>query len=139
MTRLRLVGGRPAGRRGAASDRDVSDPASYTGDAMERAAAIFNNRRGLAPTNPDYLQLSTTDRASIAILLPNETVNRRLEINTGATGNADIEVAEFDFGGDPGFESLVDLHFVAPWDDANATVVDAKAAMRDDPLNFTLG
>ena len=118
---------------------DVSDPASYTGDAMERAAAIFNNRRGLAPTNPDYLQLSTTDKASIAILLPNETVNRRLEINTGATGNADIEVAEFDFGGDPGFESLVDLHFVAPWDDANATVVDAKAAMRDDPLNFTLG
>jgi fibronectin type 3 domain-containing protein len=118
---------------------DVSDPAAYTGDAMERAAAIFNNRRGLAPTNPDYLQLSTTDRASIAILLPNETVNRRLEINTGATGNADIEVAEFDFGGDPGFESLVDLHLVAPWDDANATVVDAQAAMRDDPLNFTLG
>ena len=118
---------------------DVSDPAAYTGDAMERAAAIFNNRRGLAPTNPDYLQLSTTDRARIAVLLPNETVNRRLEINTGVTGNADIEVAEFDFGGDPGFESLVDLHFVAPWDDANATVVEAQAAMRDDPLNFTLG
>jgi len=118
---------------------DVSDPAAYTGDAMERAAAIFNNRRNLAPTNPDYIQLSTTDKASIAILLPNETVNRRLEINTGAAGNADIEVANFDFGGDPGFESLVDLHLVGPWDDANATMVDAQLAMRDDPLNFTLG
>ena len=118
---------------------DVSDPAAYTGDAVERAAAIFNNRRNLAQTNPDYIQLSTTDRAKIAILLPNETVNRRLEINTGSVGNADIEVANFDFGGDPGFESLVDLHLVGPWDAANATMVDAQLAMRDDPTNFTLG
>lgn len=118
---------------------DVSDPAAYTGDAIERAAAIFNNRRNLAPTNPDYIQLSTTDKAKIAILLPNETVNRRLEINTGSAGNADIEAANFDFGGDPGFESLAELHLVGPWDAANATMVDAQLAMRDDPLNFTLG
>lgn len=118
---------------------DVSDPAAYNGDAMERAAAVFNNRRSLAPTSPDYIQLSTTDLARIAILLPNETVNRRLEINTGSTGNADIEVANFDFGGDPGFESLVEMHLVGPWDDTYADMVSAQQGMRDDPLNYTLG
>lgn len=118
---------------------DVSDPTTYSGDAVERAAAIFNNRRNLATSNPDYIQLSTTDKAAIAVLLPSETVNRRLEINTGAAGNEEIEVANFDFGGDPGFVSLVDLHLVGPWDASNTLMVDAQLAMRDDPLNFTLG
>lgn len=118
---------------------DVSDPAAYEGDAVERAAAIFNNRRNLAPTNPGYIQLSTTDTARIAVLLPSETVNRRLEINTGNTGTAEIEVANFDFGGDPGFESLVELHLVGPWDDTYADMVSAQQGMRDDPLNYTLG
>jgi fibronectin type 3 domain-containing protein len=118
---------------------DVSDPAAYAGDAMERAAAIFNNRRALDPNSADYIKLSTTDLARIAILLPNETVNRRLEINTGQAGNAEVEVANFDFGGDPGFESLVEMHLVGPWDDTYSDMVSAQLGMRDDPLNYTLG
>ena len=123
---------------------DVSDPAAYEGDAMERAAAIFNNRRALSPSNPDYLNLSSTERATVAVLLPNETVNRRLEINTGANSSGAIEAANFDFGGDPGFETLIDLHLIAPWPtgdlvEPSTTLLEAAEAVRDEPADVVLG
>jgi len=123
---------------------DVSDPAAYEGDAMERAAAIFNNRRALSPSNPDYLNLSSTERATVAVLLPNETVNRRLEINTGANSSGAIEAANFDFGGDPGFETLIDLHLIAPWPtgdlvEPTTTLLEAAEAVRDEPTDVVLG
>ena len=121
---------------------DVSDTTQYAGDAVERAAAIFNNRRNLDPSNPDFIQLSTDDTAHIAILLPTETVNKRLHINTGDTstgGEQAREAANFDFGGDPGFESQIALHFIGPWAQGTDTFLEAQTRMRDNPGSATLG
>lgn len=121
---------------------DVSDTTQYTGDAMERAAAIFNNRRNLPPSNPDFIQLSTDDTAHIAILLPTETVNKRLAINTGQSssgGAQPLEAANFDFGGDPGFASKIELHFVGPWAQGDDTYQQAQLRMRDDPNTAAQG
>ena len=118
---------------------DVSDDSLYTGDAVERAAALFNSRRSLSPTNPGYIQLSTDDAAQIAILLPTKTVNRRLAINAGETPSASMEVADFNFDGDPGFETQVELHFVGPWAMDSENITDAQLRMRDTPETVSLG
>lgn len=121
---------------------DVSDTTQYTGDAMERAAAIFNNRRNLSPSNPDFIQLSTLEAAKIAILLPTQTVNKRLAINTGQSssgGAQPLEAVNFDFGGDPGFASKVELHFVGPWAQGDDTYQQAQLRMRDDPNTAAQG
>lgn len=121
---------------------DVSDPTSYPGDAMERAAAEWNRRTSSFPTAADHIPLSVDDAIVVAVLLPAQTVNKRLKINRGATsvgGTNPVEAANFEFYGDEANPTQVELHFVGPWTCGGDDFQEAMDRVADQPDTLTTG
>ena len=121
---------------------DVSDPTAYPGDAMERAAAEWNRRTSSFPTAADHIPLSVDDAIVVAVLLPAQTVNKRLKINRGATsvgGTNPVEAANFEFYGDVANPTQVELHFVGPWTCGGDDFQEAMDRVADQPDTLTTG
>ena len=123
---------------------DVSDATAYSATALEQAAAIFNQRVASAPTEPGHIPLSNDELVRVAVLLPTETVNARLEINKNGSSNFEaavpVERVRFNWGGSPSAPTKLDLLLVAPKVTADySTMSLLRATAATDPDTFTHG